>query len=280
MPVRISLLFAVTTQVKNPTAAVAHSGGWSESFYLGGASFADVSVFQNWALARSALLSGLASVIGFRQQLVTIQGNKLLPGGTGAGSFFYPGNYVGDLNAPQDSLQLNFTVNSQPGSLRHRIAAVPDSVISGGEYNGDPVYQGYIINYTGKVIALGFGAITRDLNKADATVRSIAGGVITTNTSTGAALGQYIRLRRVKDANGIPVEGTFLVTAIVNNADGSVAYTVFDPPTQVVSTPNGTARLDVLVFNAVSGGQVARLVVRKIGRPFSGYRGRRSKRRV
>jgi len=280
MPVRQTLLFAVTTQVKDPTQATPHSGGWSESFWVPGAAFSALGVFQTWATTRALLLSGLASIIGFRQQLYTIAGNKLLPGGSGSGSFFYPGNYAGDLNAPQDSLQLNFLVSGQPNSIRHRIAAVPDTVISGGEFNGDTTYQGYLTNYFGKIISLGFGAVTRDLSKPDATVRSITGGVITTNTSTGAALTNYIRLRRVRDVNGDPVEGTFLVTGLVSNVDGSVSYTVVPAPTQTVSTPNGTARLDLLVFNALSSGSLSRLVVRKIGRPFSGYRGRRSKRPV
>lgn len=278
MPVRQTLLFAVTTTAKDPTQAAPHSGGWSESFYVGGNAFNDVSIFKKWATQRALLLSGLASVIGYRQQLYTLSGNKLLPGGSGGGVFFFPGNYAGDLNAPQDSLQLNFVVTSQPNSIRHRIAAVPDTIISGGEYNGDTTYQGYLSQYFNVVVSLGFGAVTRDLTKPDATVRSITGGVITTNTSTGAALNQYIRLRRVKDNLGHPVEGTFLVAAIVNNADGSVAYTVINPPTQTVSNPNGTARLDVLVFNSFSSGSVGRLVVRKVGRPFAAYRGRRSKR--
>lgn len=278
MPVRQTLLFAVTTVAKDPTQAAPHSGGWSESFYVGGSGFTDITVFKKWASSRAVLLSGLASVIGYRQQLYTISGNKLLPGGSGGGQFFYPGNYAGDLNAPQDSLQLNFVVNTQPNSIRHRIAAVPDTIISGGEYNGDTTYQGYLSTYFSVVIGFGFGAITRDLTRPDATVRSISGGVITTNTATGAALNQYIRLRRVKDSLGRPVEGTFLVAAIVNNADGSVAYTVIDPPTQTVTTPNGTARLDLLVFNTFSSANVGRLVVRKVGRPFAAYRGRRSKR--
>lgn len=280
MPVRITLLFSVTTAPGDPTSASAHSGGWSESFYIPGSTFAALPFFQSWAGQRATLLSGLASVIGFRQQLYTIAGNKLLPGGSGSGSFLFPGSWPADLNAPQDSLMLNFQVAGQPSNLRHRLPGLPDSQVTQGEYQPGTTFKTNLTKYINLIADGQFSAVVRDLTQPDARVRSLNGGVLVTNTTTGAIVGQYIRFRRVKDANDDPVEGAFLVTAIVNNADGSVSYTLFDPPSQTVSTPNGTARLDLLVSANITGGNPNRLVVRKIGRPFVQYRGRRSKRRV
>lgn len=280
MPVKVTLLLAVTTNPTDPTSASAHSGGWSEGFYIPGSAFAVPAFFQAWAQGRALLLSGLASIIGYRQQLVTISGNKLLPGGTAAGTLLYPGSFLGDLNAPQDALMLNFQLAGQPSNLRHRLAALPDTQVSVGEYQPTALYKGNVTKYTNLISSGLFGAIVRDLTQPDARVRSLTAGALTTNTSTGAIVGQYLRFRRVKDSSGNPVEGAFLVTALVNNADGSVTYTLFDPPAQTVTTPNGTVRTDLLVFANIIGGVVNRLVVRKIGRPFVQYRGRRSKRRT
>ena len=103
--------------------------------------------------------------------------------------------------------------------------------------------------------------------------------VITTQSATGAAVGDYIILRRVRDDVGIPVKGSYLVSAI--GATGNfTAYTVVNGPEQTVTKPNGTCRTDKLTLAAYSGGQPNRLVARKVGRPFQQYRGRHSKRRT
>ena len=103
--------------------------------------------------------------------------------------------------------------------------------------------------------------------------------VIITQSATGAAVGDYIILRRVRDDDGIPVQGSYLVSAI-GASGGFTAYTVANGPTQTVTTPNGTARTDKLVLATYTGGQPNRLVARKVGRPFQQYRGRRSRQRA
>lgn len=279
MPVRITLLLSVTTNPPDTTTAAAHSGGWSESFYSSGSSFLPPSFFQTWGQQRAGCLSGEASIIGYRQQLVTISGNKLLPGGSAAGTLLYPGVATNDLNAPQDALMINFTVGGQPQNLRHRLAALPDSQVENGEYQPNAAYKGAITKYINLIAGGQFSAIVRDLTQPDARVVSLIGGVLTTQSATGAIVGQYIRLRRVKDNAGNPVEGTFLVMAAGGGGGAPSTYTLFPAPTQTVNTPNGTARLDLLVNPTITGGTPNRLVIRKIGRPFVQYRGRRSKQR-
>ena len=278
MPVRVTLLLSVTTNPLDTTSAAAHSGGWSESFYSSSSAFLPASFFQSWAQARALCLSGEASLIGYRQQLVTLNGNKLLPGGSAAGTLLYPGAAPSDLNAPQDALMINFTVAAQPQNLRHRLAALPDSQVTNGEYQPNATFKGYVTKYINFVSSGLFSAVVRDLTQPDARVVSLVAGVLTTQSATGAIVGQYVRLRRVRDSSGRPVEGSFLVMAVGGGGAAPSTYTLFPAPTQTVDTPNGTARLDLLANPTITGGSPNRLVIRKIGRPFVQYRGRRSKR--
>lgn len=278
MPLRVTILLAVTTDPTDKVAASPHSGGWSESFHMNSSLFVDRSIFTKWASARANILAGECSIIGFRQQLVTISGNKLLPGGSGAGTLNVPGAYATDMNAPQDALMLNFGLTGQPTQVRIRLAGLPDSQVARGEYQPQSSMKAQVTNYINQVIGSGFGSIVRDLTVPDARVKGYVGGVLTTLTATGALAGQYIRLRRVRDDNGRPVEGAFLVTAVVANADGTTSYTLFGGPGSTVTRPNGTARHDLLAFATLLNGTPNRLVVRKVGRPFVQYRGRRSKR--
>lgn len=280
MPTRLTLLFSVTTDPADRSSASGHQGGWSESFWYLGSGFLDISAFIKWGNSRSNLLSGEATIIGYRQQLYTISGNKLLPGGAGSGVLNIPGAFPTDLNAPQDSLMMTFTLANQPTTLRHRLACLPDSQVTNGEYQPTTAYKTQVTNYASFIVASGWGSVTRDLTQPEARLKSITGAVITTLSATGAAAGDYIILRRVKGDDSFPVSGSFLVTAVVGNTDGSFAYTVYPAPPDTVSKPNGTVRKDVLTTAVIATGQPNRLVVRKVGRPFVLYRGRRSKRRV
>lgn len=280
MPLKTTLLFTVTTDPSDRASASPHTGGWSESFYYPAAKFNDPSFFAQWAITRAQLLAGECAVIGYRQQLVTISKNRLLPGGSAAGALNVPGIWGSDLNAPQDSLMVNFSPTGQPQNVRHRLPGLPDSQVASGEYQPSPTFKGNLTKYVNYVINTQFATICRDLTQPDCRVKSLSAGVLTTLSATGAGAGDYIRLRRVKDDNGNPIEGTFLVTAVVNNADTTVSYTLFDPPSQSVTKPNGTCRHDLLVLAALAAGIPNRLVVRKVGRPFVQYRGRRSKQRA
>lgn len=278
MPVRVTLLFDITTDPQDRASASPHSGGWSESFYVAGTQFQPLTFFTAWAGNRAGLLAGEGAIIGYRQQLFTIDGNKLLPGGSAAGALNTPGVWGSDLNAPQDSLMLNWSLSGQPQTIRTRLPGVPDSQVASGEYQPAALYKTYLTKYVNFIVGIPMTGISRDLTQPDSRVKSFSAGSLTTLSATGAAAKDYIRFRRVKDDNGRPLEGSYLVTAVVANADGTFSYTLFDSPAQTVSKPNGTARRDLLVNPVITAGVPNRLVVRKIGRPFQLYRGRRSKR--
>jgi hypothetical protein len=291
MPIRASLLLAITTDPQDREQATPHSGGWSESFYVNGSTVIERDFFAAWANARASLLAGECSVVGYRQQLYSVAGNKLFPGGSAGGTLNVPGGFPMDMDVPQAALMLNFTVASQPHTIRQRLAGMPDSQVMYGEYQPSPAYKGQVTKYVNGCVdgfgkGGGFAAITHDLTQREIRVVSITpvanppSAVLVTAGATGAVNGDYIRLHRVRDDDGIPVSGSFMVTATAALPNGQQQYTLAGYQTgQVVVVPNGLARMDVLVVNQITGGNVNRVVVRKVGRPFVSYRGRRSKSR-
>ena len=285
MPLRCTLLLSVTTQPSDRVAASPHSGGWSESFYRLTDAPVSQQQMQRWASARAALMSGLASVTGWRQQVVTISGNRLLPGGASSGTLNVPGAWGTSLNAPQDSLMVYYTVANHPGTVRAKLAALPDSVVLQGEYQPDVVFKRDLTHYFTHIVRdQQFAAITRDLSVTTARVLSIQPGVPAagqaTITVSGAIVseGEYLITHRVRDDSGQPVSGSWYVRTVVEATGTIGVYVVDGYQAGKVGVPNGLARVDRLIANVLTGGNPGRLSVRKIGRPTVGYRGRRSKR--
>ncbi|MGC2449638.1 MAG: hypothetical protein WA477_18475, partial [Candidatus Sulfotelmatobacter sp.] len=278
--IRQTLLMALTTDPQNRAVAAPHSGGWSESFYIAGTTPLPLTPLFVLANARAALLASECTIVGYRSQLVTISGNRLLPGGTGGGSLNVPGQTGNAIGAVQSALMVNLQLNGQPTTVRHRLAGMPDNNVVFGEYAGNNPYPGGLTKWFNVLQTYGAGGIVRDISgNPEARVVSLAGAVLTTQSTTGAAVGDYIILRRVRDENGDPVTGSYLVSAAAV-VGGMFTYTLLNPPAQTVTKPNGTCRRDVLTFAAYTGLNVGRLVYRKIGRPFQQYRGRRSRTRT
>lgn len=290
MPTRLTLFVSVTTDPGDRSAAAPHSGGWTESWYCQKDGFQDVSFFQSWGNSRASILAGEATVTGYRQQAFTISGNRLLPGGAASGPLNVPGSYPKDLDVPQAALMVNFSLAGQPQQIRHRLAAIPDSQVTMGEYQPDQVFKGMMTKYINAALqgfGLGavLGAVVHDLNQQDVRVVSIipvAGtptATLVTSAATGTQPGGWIRLHRVRDDNGNPISGAFVVQATQPTQGGMQSYTLGGYTTsQSVTTANGLARNDLLITSPIVAGTVNRIVVRRIGRPFVQYRGRRSAR--
>lgn len=278
--IRQTLLMALTTDPQNRAVAAPHSGGWSESFYIAGTTPLPLTPLLVLANARAALLATECTIVGYRSQLVTIAGNRLLPGGTGGGSLNVPGGTGNSIGAVQSALMVNLQLNGQPTTVRHRLAGMPDNNVVFGEYGGNNPYPGGLTKWFTVLQTYGAGGIVRDITgNPEARVVSLAGGILTTQSTTGAAVNDFIILRRVRDENGLPVIGSYMVTAIAN-VGGTFQYTLQNPPAQTVVKPNGTCRKDALTFAAYASYTVGRVVSRKIGRPFQQYRGRRSRTRT
>lgn len=276
MPYKISILIGFSTAPSNRAVASIHSGGWSESFWFNGAASLITIKMPLILNDRARMLGGSASVVGYRIQAYTITGNKLIPNGSTSVHATYPGNNNLTMDVPQAALDLSGLVAGAVNSNRLVLRGVPDEAITFGEYNGSQPFAGGLANYTGDIVNMPAGFVGRDLSQPSSRIHAINAGVVTLQANVGGVAGtDWLRLHRCYDINGNPVKGAYLITAIAGNA-----YTLQNLPAQVVLEPSGTARIDKLVFLTLTSLNTGRALVKKVGRPFEQYRGRRSHARV
>lgn len=274
MGTRISFLMQATTAPPDRTSAAPHSAGWSESWWLPGTVNSDSPLITQLAQKRASLLPSQASVIGFRLALYTLTGNKIVPGGTKTGKFLYPGAGHIATDLPQVALEMSGKTGAGPNTSRFTLRGMPDGMMTYGEYQPDTTFRGAVTRFCTELIDSGWCFLGRDLSNPVVRVLSIAAGNVTVSAGMGVAVGDYIRLLRVFDNNGNSVQGSYRVTAFAGA--GVMTLAGFDPA--ITAGESGSARKDTLALYGFSAVTPSRAVVRKVGRPFESYRGRRSKR--
>lgn len=285
---RVTMLFQVTTNPDDPSSAASHSGGWSESMWQNNGTPLLPAVYKKLCQTRATLLPKQATIVGIRQGIYNLVGNKLLPQGTSGAKFLTPGNTAYTTDLPQCSLEVSGLGAGVPNSNRFRLGCLPDEQITNGEYQPTVGYKGLVTTYLRNLSPFGNPAmggpwwfVGRNTFPPSVRVASLVplGGVtldatLVTLADTTAGVGDYIRFHRVYDDSNNPVKGTYLVKAVpaVNT------YTLTGIPQQKVSKPSGLCRKDELTPVAYLEVNVSRAVVKKIGRPFQQYRGRASNR--
>jgi hypothetical protein len=282
--IKMTMLFQVTTEPVNPFWARAHTGGWSESLWTAGFSYIPVAAQNALLNLRSPLLPKQASIVGVRQGIYTISGNKLLPGGTSARKVQYPGSSSFNVNLPQDSLELSGTSLTTINTNRFRLGCLPDEMTTNGEYSPTSAYSSLVSAYRAALTAPGnaWSFIGRQLSLPSARVMSLTPGanltaVLVLSAPINPVVGtDYIRLNRVYNSFGVNVGGSYLVTDFTAPA----TYALAGIDLSVVSTPSGMARVDRVADFLYGTVDVGRAVVKKIGRPLEQYRGRASRRPV
>jgi hypothetical protein len=274
---KTSLLIQVNTAPVDRNYATPHAGGWSEGVWsespLG---FQGQGAGIQWANRRSFLLPIQCTITGYRNSVYDLTANKLTPRGTSAGKLIYPGNNVYTAGNPQAGLELGWPANAGPNNSRIVLRGLPDEVIVNGEFNGNSGFRSYLNQFTNVFFGQSFGWVGRDLSQPSATVNLIGGNVVTLSQAlAGVVAGNFLRFRKVRNDAGQAIKGSYLIT----NVAGAV-YTLQGLAGGALTKPNGTARNDVVGF--ITGGrlEIGRAVVKKIGRPFESYRGRRSKMRA
>jgi hypothetical protein len=290
MPIyRYSMVLAVTTVPQDPAYAIAHSGGWSEGHWS--AALLPTAIVNAICLARAACLPAQCSVVGYKQAVYSVSGNKLTPQGTSTVKKLFAGNKTYSVDVPQAGLRMSATSAGVPNAGNFTMRGTPDEVIVNGEFNGSAPYgrllgtrpqiglgnAGLLQGYAGALINNATGFLGRNLTLPARKVQKIAAGVVTLDNVAGIVAGtDFLIFKRVRDANGDPVSGSFLVTNIAGNLVTLQGLNV----NTAVNVPSGTARVDQVSFYPYSTINLNRAVVKKIGLPTERYRGRRSRRRV
>ena len=265
----------MTTSPTQAIDAQPHSGGWTESFWLPGT--APIDNWDNYAAFRARLLPKQAALIGYRQQIYTVNGNRLIPGGSASVKKIVPGNSGYDCDVPQMALEISGRAATLANTAKFTLRGIPDSQVTNGEFAPTPPFKTALGNFLANMASPPpYYFVGRDLTQIPQRIVSITGGVLKTQLALAGVVADqtWIRILKCKDDNGRAVKGTFLCTLV---AAGNL-YTL-QGMSQEVTKGNGTARVDALTvipYNKLSAGRVT---VKKIGRPLQSYRGRASKRR-
>lgn len=278
MPSRVSLILQSTSAPLDGTAAIPHTGGWSEGFWQAGDIASDDPKINRLATKRAVLLPVEAAVVGFRIALYTLSGNSLLPRGTSVGKQLFPGNGNYSMNLPQDALEIAGRTLAGPNSSRTMLCALPDGMVANGEYQPTTPFKTAVTLMGTNLVADGWGWVGRTLT---APLANLLGYDVDTDAwvfgfGTGIGVGDYLRMIACT-ANGIDISGTYRVLAQPQGNDSAKLAGLSLAADTVNVT--GKVRKDGLSFLPFSSITASRARVKKIGRPFESYRGRASTRR-
>ena len=249
-------------------------GGWSENFWNNLTSF---SAAQTAALAlQTALWNSkgngvlgpyirISQVGNFRSAQVI--NTNLTSTATGASS---------DADYPTTALLL-FLASTQPYFSRQWLRGNPDNqVSSGGHFTPTAGYVTLINAITNILVTASNGWVLRNLNQGSAkqliTAVTLAG--VVTVPAHGFATGNTIRISRT---GGIPgLNALWKITVIDSNTFQLVGVPV-GGFTGGYTKP-GTAQLQSFIYQAITGGGIARASKHNVGRPFGQLTGRRRRR--
>lgn len=263
----------------DPTATNEHIGGWSESLYLTATDpgqalsvvrFGAVS-FPSILSQRALLLANSGIVIGFRIQQVMPKSGRAQTGVVN-----YNG-IAGPTDVPQMALLVTMgAINAL--NIRHfSIRGIPDAMVVNGEYSPSASFTSALASYFAN-LGTNYSFVGQDLTQALADIVTIkaATGVLTTTANMGSwTVGDTIQIFKTKfdvTAQSVSFKAKILTVNTLTNFNIT--------PAPLLDCSGGTARKVLpVVLNMDGNGQVSRVGVRKVGRPFGQYVGRRSKKR-
>jgi len=277
MAIKAVILFQQTTTVGNAApdlnyTGVARTAGWSESLY-GPATVADIvkllkgpsEVAGRFPLlqARANILSSSASILGVR----------LYQSGAGKGQLLnvqYNGTN-GASDQPSASLLCSALSSATGQSRRWTIRGFADDDIKFGEYTAVGSTPTRLKEYFDSLSGFGWQA-QLETNKVKIEKISAA-GVIDLADVSPISTGTWITIKNTtRKSDGVRLGGRFKVVAT------GVKTLTIDEWTNG-ATKGGTLSVVTQAFqdfaNAVKS--VVRATNRRVGRPFSGYRGRKSR---
>jgi len=270
MFVKCTMLFEATTNF-GTTNGRSRQCGWSESYYTSPLSSNTLLIraFHQLCELRARLLPQGSVIVGQRYQEVdpvgaSSTGSKEFPGGTAAPADF-PGLAM-YLRMPAVESR-----NFSPVSLR----CLPDERVVKGEYDKETVYNSALVNFLKKLNASIWRFRGRDLSQIAYPLLSIAdNGTFVTEAGTALLGSQMVRVLRTNTSTGKQRGGRYKISSMISSSSGILL------DWDLGDTTEGKIRLDAEVFPQY--GLIAdpkpRIVSRKVGRPFSGFRGRASNR--
>lgn len=268
---KFTILFQAATLSSDAGNAPKRLGGWSESYYtqqsLGGRMEA---LMDSLCAKRTRLLGKGFRIVGQRFQRVDPVGLATA----------FEWNYVNSSGTegalPQKSLE--WTVHSGDGLNKRNISirGVPDSRVVTGEYTGTTAYNSALMAFFNDLkLNWRFRAIDRNV-PLKRLVSINSEGTATWSEPHGLNEGDQFNLYRCYNSSGKLVSG---VRQVVQRTSDTTASVMRINGTEALTVTKGQTRKIVIIYPDITIGDHEILtpdaVVRKVGRPFEQFRGRR-----
>ena len=198
----------------------------------------------------------------------------MIPGGASATQLIFPGNVAYTVDVPQAALNLRLQGAGVANVGKYTIRGMPDEVVKRGEYQPDQFFRTVIDQWLNGFKNATFGFVGRDLAATQTSVTGGDGTSVAVANSAGFAAGDTVRFVKVKNMLGQNIVGLFQIKAVPDATHITINGNVGGD-----AVAGGRLRKHNILFFNISGGNVGRVGVKKVGRPFAGYVGRRSKRK-
>ena len=279
MRFKMTMLMQLATNVSDPTAVARRLGGWSESWYWEGASIQDLYIYMfggqigvgegigGFCPARAALLPNGASMVGQRIQQVDPVGQSQ------SLSRNFPGTAAIAADVPQMALLCTIPGKNVKNIRRTILRGIPDARVVEGEFSPSNAFVAAVNLFFDALNNWRFRGV--DLAQPNLPIITIdATGVIQMGAlSAGFAVNDLVKVLRSHSAANDPVGGVFMVESIPSATSIKVRNWTAGACT------GGTVRKHAFVYPIVDGDNcsIGRIVTKRVGRPFTQYRGRRSK---
>lgn len=281
MPTKVTLLF---TQPTGPGAGQTGTGrtrvgGWSESYIcdLTDLALVRARVYSSgaWgfglANARSLLLPRMGAIVGERfQQVLPKIGSSATDAVRRVGSTW-------DTDVPNMALLVHASSSIQNSIRRWALKDIPDTQVTFGEYSPLPAYKSVVDIFLAEMNSWGFAVQNATAAKSDI-LTITAAGLVTLPAASPFVVNDVLNFHKCQYLLAF---NTFsFKRKVLSLGPLPTQFTIQDP--LGVDLINGDCQRVQLVYSPISTSSAVadKVCVRKIGRPFDQFRGRRSKRRV
>lgn len=278
MPWKITMLLQQATGLgAGGPPGQQHLGGWSESVYSIASNIAEVrNMLYNpgvWGLglcpARAVLMSGGGQIVGTRIASVLPRTGRTQTSGR---SFIPP--FSAQTDVPQMALMCTVGAVGSPNTRRFTLRGIPDNMVTFGEYNPTTLYRDWVLAYFNELRNWSF--VGQDLAQPFLQVNSIsATGTVLLAAPRPPGFGGLLKFSQLLiPGTGIKIGGRFKIATV---GPGANEFDLLNYPGP--ATTGGTVQMIVYSIYPMDGANATadRAAVRKVGRPFGQYRGRRSK---
>lgn len=236
--------------------------GFSETWYRDSSITDAIEEIQLLAMRRARMLTNNATIVGARFQNIG--------GASQTIKMRYVGTVVRDGDLPQVALNVRLIGQNNDYKKMMQLRGIPDGRVEFGEYRPSRDFAAAFDGWVTALATNGWRFQARKKSTPRVKIFSIdsLGNFVIAPGATYAVNDQVI-LRNVRNANGNGVSGTFYVEARTNDQNGKLRGWTGG----TVGESGTFAKLEFEYMQVARGG-ILNATTRKVGRPFTQFRGR------